>query len=255
MIIDADTHISPTFESGNSIPREELIRRMDRAGVDRAVTWLQPPYVREVKHANAYVYEATKRFPDRILGFGWADPNLGVEKAREMVRRCLSDYGFHGVKLNGAQNDYYIDDPALSIPLVEEIARAGKAVAFHVGADSFEHTHPFRVAKIARRFPDLPILAVHMGGVAFHGMTDAMIEFAEECPNITLVGSAVRTDPILKAIHRLGASRVCFGSDTPFEPLHVEVARYNAFLEDEVNEAEKHLVMAGNILRLFGLSS
>ena len=107
MIIDADTHISPTFESGNSIPVEELIRRMDRAGVDRAVTWLQPPYGREVKHANAYVYEATKRYPDRILGFGWADPNLGVEKARDMLRKCLSEYGFYGVKLNGARVNPY----------------------------------------------------------------------------------------------------------------------------------------------------
>jgi hypothetical protein len=163
MMIDADCHISPTLEGGNSITIDELIRRMDRSRVDKAVTWLQPPYVREVDRANEYVYKAAQQHPDRILGFGWADPNLGVQKAKEAVKKCIDDYGFFGVKLNGAQNEYYIDDPVLSIPLIEEIAKAGKILAFHVGADAYERTHPFRVAKVAKRYPRLQILMVHMG--------------------------------------------------------------------------------------------
>jgi len=253
MIIDADCHISPTLEGGNSITIDELIRRMDRSRVDKAVTWLQPPYSREVDRANEYVYSAVRKHPDRILGFGWADPNLGVEKAKEAVKKCVDDYGFFGVKLNGAQNDYYIDDPVLSIPLIEEIARAGKILAFHVGADAYERTHPFRVAKVAKRFPRLQILMVHMGGAAFADLSKAAIEMAQEHANLTLIGSAIRSIPILKAIKTLGASRVCFGSDTPFELMRVEVAKYQALLDGEVTPEEKELVMGGNIIRLFGL--
>ena len=66
MIIDADTHISPTGEDAMAITIEELVRRLDRAGVDRALTWLRPPYMREIDESNAYVYEATQRYPDRI---------------------------------------------------------------------------------------------------------------------------------------------------------------------------------------------
>jgi predicted TIM-barrel fold metal-dependent hydrolase len=253
MIIDADTHISPTGEDAMAITIEELMRRLDRAGVDKALTWLRPPYMREIGRSNAYVYRATQEHPDRILGFGWADPHLGPDNAKEAIRRCLEDYGFYGVKLNGAQNSYYIDDPALAFPLIEEIAVAGKVLAFHVGADAFEHTHPFRVAKVARAFPELQILMVHMGGVGHHALTDAAIEIAQECPNLTLIGSGVRTRPILKAIKTLGARRVCFGSDTPFEVTHVEVARYHALLEGEVTPDEKELIMAGNIARLLGL--
>jgi predicted TIM-barrel fold metal-dependent hydrolase len=51
----------------------------------------------------------------------------------------------------------------------------------------------------------------------------------------------------------LGASRVCFGSDTPFELMHVEVAKYRALLDGKVSEEEKQQIMAGNIIRLFGL--
>jgi hypothetical protein len=35
--------------------------------------------------------------------------------------------------------------------------------------------------------------------------------------------------------------------------MHVEVAKYHALLDGEVTQEEKQLVMAGNIIRLFGL--
>jgi predicted TIM-barrel fold metal-dependent hydrolase len=255
MIIDADCHVSPGREGGNSITVEELLRRMDASGVDKAVTWLQPPYGREVDPSNRYVYEATCSHPGRILGFGWADPNLGLQKAKDTVRQCVEEFGFFGIKLNGAQNEYYVDDPEIALPVAEEIANAGKVIAFHVGADAYERTHPFRVAKIARRFPQTPVLMVHMGGASFHDLSNAVIEIAQDCPNMILVGSAVRAIPILKAIKTLGAARVCFGSDTPFELMHVEMAKYGALLEGEVTEAERALIMGGNIARIFNLSS
>ena len=254
MIIDADVHISPHLEGGNSIGIEELLRRMDGAGVDKALTWLQPPYARELDASNAYVYQAMRQHPDRILGFGWADPNLGVEKAKDTVKRCVYDYGLYGVKLNGAQNSFYIDDPVVSIPVIEEIAKTGKLLAFHVGADACERTHPFRVGKIARQFPRLQILMVHMGGVAYADLTNAAIEIAQQHLNLTLIGSAVRSIPILKAIKTLGSSRVCFGSDTPFEFMRVAVAKYNALLDGEVSDEGKYNVMAGNVIRLLNLS-
>jgi predicted TIM-barrel fold metal-dependent hydrolase len=253
MIIDADVHISPTSERGVSIGYEELLRRMDRANVDMAVTWLQPPYRREVEPANAYVYEAMQQHTDRILGFGWADPNLGVDAAKETVKRCIHEYGFHGVKLNGAQNSFFIDDPTLSLPVIEEIAETGKLLAFHVGADAYEHTHPFRVAKIAKIFPDTQILMVHMGGAAYADLSRAAIEMAQEHANLTLIGSAVRSVRVLEAIKALGSTRVCFGSDTPFALMHVEVAKYNAMLDGEVSEEETHNIMGGNIARLMKL--
>jgi len=252
MRIDADCHISP-FPEG--ISYDELLRRMDQAGVDQALTWLQPPYFPEVEQGNAYVHEAAIRHPDRILPFGWANPHLGLDKAIETIRRCLDDYGFHGVKLNGAQNIFYIDDERLSLPLIEAIASRGKLLAFHIGTDAYEQTHPFRLGKIARRFPEAHILAVHMGGVAHRDLTNAMIEIAAECPNITLIGSAVKTRAILKAIETLGAARVCFGSDTPFEFMHVEVAKYNALLDGVLNPEDKDLVMGQNITRLIKKAS
>lgn len=252
MIVDADCHISPLKEGGN-ITTDELLRRMDRSGVDRALVWLTPPYKREIDPSNEYVYKATQSHPDRLLGFGWADPHLGVQKAKDTVRRCVEEYGFHGVKLNGAQNEYFVDDPDVSMPVAEEIARTGKLIAFHCGQDAFDRTHPFRIARIARRFPEMKVLVVHMGGVGHPGMSGAVVEMAQECPNVYLVGSMVLHTAVLEAIRTLGADRVLFGSDTPFALMHVCVAEYNALLDEEVSPTQKAQVMGGNLLRLFGV--
>jgi len=254
VIIDADVHLSPKLEGSNSITAEELIEMMDKSGVDKAVTWLQPPYMREIDALNRYIYEAAKKYHGRILGFGWADPHLGLEKSKDTVKRCIYEYGFYGVKLNGAQNNFFIDDPVISMPIIEEIAKTGKALAFHVGADDYERTHPFRVGKIAKMYPEIDILMVHMGGAAFNDISNAAIEIAKEYKNITLIGSAIRTWSIIRAIRELGAERICFGSDTPFELMHVEVARYNAILDGEVDEQGKKDIMGGNIARVLGIS-
>lgn len=254
MIIDADVHISPKLTGGNSIKIDELLRRMDKAGVEKALTWIQPPYWRDTKESNKYLYKATKAHPDRILGFGWADPNCGLKYAIDEVKRCVYEYGFHGVKMNGAQNEFYIDDPKLALPVVEEIVKTGKMMAFHIGGDSPEHTHPFRMAKIAKAYPETKMFMVHMGGAHFHDFGNAAIEFAGQCPNIYIIGSVIRSQPLLKAIKTLGASRVCYGSDCPFELIHVEVARYNALLDGEVSAEDKSLIMGGNIQQLLGLT-
>lgn len=253
MILDADTHISPTGEDAFAIPVEELLRRMDRAGVEKALVWLRPPYRREIDESNAYVYRSVQAYPDRLLGFGWADPRLGVEKARDMAIRCIEEYGFYGVKLNGAQNSFFIDDPNLALPVIEEIARRGRILAFHIGTDAYEQTNPFRLRKIAKIYPDTPILMVHMGGVGHADLTSAAIEVAQECPNLTLIGSSVRYPAVLKAVKTLGAERVCFGSDTPFALMHVEVAAYRALLEGEVSEEDARKIMGGNMARLLCL--
>jgi predicted TIM-barrel fold metal-dependent hydrolase len=251
MIIDADTHITPTAAEFSI---EQLLSAMDRADVEKALTWLRPDYHREeIEGHNAYVHRAMKTHPDRILGFGWADPTVSVAHAKEMVKRCVEDYGFYGVKLNGAQNYYHIDDPDLALPVIDEIAKTGTMLAFHTGSDAYSQTHPYRVGNIARQYPDTPILMVHMGGVRIPNLCREAIEVATQYPNITLIGSAAPAKDVLRAIKILGASRLCFGSDAPFALMHVEVAKYRALLDGEISTEEQDLVMWGNLARLFNL--
>lgn len=249
-MVDADSHIAPV---GDEFSLEKHLSRLEENKIEAALTWLSPHTYQgtEIEEYNRYVYEAAKRHPQRIIPFGWADPTVSVEHAKQMARTCVREYGFAGVKLNGAQNDFYIDDPELALPVIEVIASEGAMLAFHVGPDAYEKTHPLRAAEAARRFPDTIVLLVHMG------MTDAMmheatIRVAEQFSNVFLIASATLAALTKKAIERLGPERVLFGSDSPFKMTPVEIAATETMLNTEFTPEARDLVMGGNAVRLFG---
>jgi hypothetical protein len=248
-IVDADCHISSHKFDGLAITADELIAQMDRNGVERALVWLKPPYDKNIEPENRAIFAATQRYPDRLLGFGWVNPRLGRDAARAAVDRCLGEYGLLGIKFNGAQDGYVIDDPKLVLPHIEHAASYGKVLAFHIGADFYENTHPYRLGHIAARFPEARFLLIHIGGAGLPALDRAAIETAQAHPNITLIGSNVNEHAIARAIDVLGADRVCFGSDAPFRMQHVQMAMYDALLRDHP-EADRAKVMGANILRV-----
>lgn len=249
MIIDGDTHVSL---AGGGFSLENQLRALDRARIDKALVWLSPHHYKgaEIAEHNAFIARAARQHADRLIPFGWADPRVSVEHAVDMVRRAAGEWGFLGVKLNGAQNNYYIDDPELALPVAEEIAKQGLMIAFHIGPDAYERTHPWRAARVAKRFPRTPVLMIHMGMTSGE-MNRAVCEAAEECPNMVLIASATGDAEALQAIRRLGAARVCFGSDWPFRKIHVVRAMFEASLPDDISPVDMELFMGGNLRRLF----
>jgi len=252
MLIDADCHISSSKWDGLAITAPELVAQMDRNGVDQALVWLRPPYNRDVAPENRAVYEGMKHYPHRLLGFGWANPNLGKEATVGTIRQCFEEYGFYGIKFNGAQDYYVIDDQTIALPFIEQAARYGKPIAFHIGADFYENTHPYRLGHIAALFPEITFLAVHMGGAGHPTLDRAMIEVAQQHTNILLIGSAIHEHAILRAIATLGTERLAFGSDTPFRMMHVQLAAYQAMLRDH-SAADRSRIMGGNIAHVLRL--
>jgi predicted TIM-barrel fold metal-dependent hydrolase len=253
VIVDADCHISSLRWDAFSITADELLERMDRAGVDRAIAWLRPPYDRDIERENRYVYESCRRFPDRLLGFGWANPRLGYERTRDTIKRCFDEYGFYGIKFNGAQDEYVIDDPEI-LPLIEFAVSFGKPVAFHIGADSPENTHPTRLGHIATLFPETSFLMSHLGGAALPPLDRSAVDTCVAHANIFPIGSAIYELPVQNAIRILGARRVCFGSDEPFRMARFQLAGWRAMLDD-VSAEDRDAILGGNIEMLLRLET
>lgn len=205
--------------------------------------------MREIEEANRYIYEAWRNHPDRFSPTGWVDPHFGARRAEEMLRRCLEDYGMHAVKFNGAQNSYPIDDEAL-MPLYAQVEHAGAGLAFHIGADAYDFTHPYRAQKVAERFPRMRIRLVHMGVPASPTLARPASAWRRPA-QCDAHRQRVSYLAVMEAIRKLGPERVCFGSDAPFALPHVERAAYEAFLPDVVDAAGRELVMGQNALRFF----
>lgn len=251
MYIDADCHISARSGPGQ-MSVGELLRQLDAVGVERAVCWPMVSYDREIASDNRTIYEGARAHPDRIIPFGGVNPRLGLDTARDELKRCIEVYGMRGVKLNGARDIYYIDDPKLSLPLVDMAAEAGLVVALHCGSNDFEKTHPFRIAGVSDRHPDLDVLVVHMGGSNRPHLHDAVIQLADEHENWYLVESEADYRKVLQAIEQLGADRVCYGSDAPFMPMQYEWGIRQVIYQD-LSDEDRRLVMGDNVARLFGL--
>jgi len=251
MIFDCDTHMSPYRNFDQAVNAEQLNDLLERAGVDQALVWLQPQGVDDVSESNRYIYESAKRFPRLAVPFGWANVMEGEEKALQDARTCLLEYGFKGVKLNGAQNAYNIDSLS-ALHVCEEIAKNGGIIAFHIGADEPDYTHASRAAVVAKAFPETLILMVHMGGAGEPDRSPEVIAAALDCPNMVLVGSAIGVERVKTAINTLGANRVLYGSDAPFRNPHDIVTQYSAMLE-AFDSRTRELVMGQNARILFGL--
>ncbi len=250
MIWDADTHISDSM-SGGRIPAEELLRRMDENGVERALIWLHPGQTEDewvdYDAQNRYIVRMGALYPDRFLPVGWLNPHefSNRQEIRDYVRKLREEYGFCTIKLNGAQNFFHLLDERLGIPTIEELAGSGAKLAFHCGND--QNTRPEHVAKIASLFPDTPILLVHMGQTE----NDAAIEAAAAHPNILLVGSGMPDyAPVARAVRRLGSDRVCYGSDAPFGDMAKILQAYQDVLA-HLSAEEKQRVMWENLARFF----
>jgi predicted TIM-barrel fold metal-dependent hydrolase len=249
MRIDADCHIAA---GQHGIGIDELLRRLDAVGVEKAVCWPMVTYAREIYPDNRAIYDGYKAHPDRIIPFGGVNPMLGMQQAQDELKRCIEEYGVVGVKLNGARDGYYIDHPELSLPLVQTIADRGIALAFHCGANDFEKTHPFRIASISDAYPNLRIMIVHMGGGAQPSMSDAVIDLAKRYRNWWLIDSEADYRKIHRALKVLGAERVCYGSDTPFVPMRFEWGIRQVVYQD-IGEAERTMVFGDNMARMLGL--
>jgi len=70
--------------------------------------------------------------------------------------------------------------------------------------------------------------------------------------NIYVIASAVYEMAVVRAIQTLGPDRICFGSDTPFRLMHVQLAFHRAILQP-FDERTRAQVLGGNIARLLGV--
>jgi hypothetical protein len=147
---------------------ETLLGEMDRAGIDRQVVFAvdfglalgeAPVPIEEV---NRHIADFAAS-DDRVTAFVAIDPRR--EGAPEFVERAIEDWGMQGIKLHPATGFYPTDEAAYAL---YEIAREHDVpVLTHTGpigqALRSKYTHPNRLDDVLCDFPDLDLVAAHMG--------------------------------------------------------------------------------------------
>jgi uncharacterized protein len=151
---------NPSLEQ-RSLPA--FLDELDAAGVTRAVVVGQRAAPRWGSADNDDVAALTRDHPQRFLGVAGIDPM--EEGALDELHRCVEELGCVGVALVTGWSDPPLrDDDEAVLPLYEACQRLGVLAmvtsSHYIGPD-LGHALPEHVARVAVRFPDLPLVVSH----------------------------------------------------------------------------------------------
>ncbi|MEM9034969.1 MAG: amidohydrolase family protein [Actinomycetota bacterium] len=237
-------------------PTEELpvattVALMDQAGVDRTLisAWYAPhgPMISNDEVAG-FVAEA----PDRLVGVGSVDIRRPAEAVRE-VRRCAEDLGFVAIRVlpwlwevpptDARFYPVYAACCELGVPYCTQIGHTGPLRSSEVG-------RPIHLDRVALDFPELSIVAGHIG----YPWTDEAIAVATKHEGVHIDTSAYtarRYPPqLVEYLSTNGRRKVMFGTNYPMITPAKCLEDLDALgLDEETSE----LFLAGNAARVFGL--
>lgn len=223
MIIDAHNHLGTRI--GASQTAAQLVKRMDKAGVDQAVCF---PFV-EGAFTNDPIAEAAKAFPDRIIPF--CAVNAWGPGAPELVRECVDAYGARGLKMHPTLHGYRLSDAEVTGPVMDVVHELGLVVICHGGSDLYNSPAEFNI--FCKQYPTASVLMAHSGMFWLH---DEAIQVAKDNDNLFLETSRVPAFEVARSVEHLGPEKVIFGTDSPFvnyedeiHKLHTAVPELAAF--------------------------
>lgn len=196
-----------------------------------------------VEAINNFIAEQCRLHPE-FIGFAtmhqdYKDPEKEIERAIEM--------GLKGLKLHPDTQKVNMDDPQLMS--IYEIIAGRIPLIVHCGDYRYPYSHPSRLKKILRTFPDLVVDAAHMGGWSiFNQVVDILGEencFFDMSSSLPFLGSR-RTYELAK---HYGTNRIMFGSDFP---MWNPIEEYNAFVSAPFTDDELENMLWHNCERFLG---
>src|SRR5436190_3519320 len=208
-VYDAHAHLGVARHSGRRHTANDLLRAMDRTGIDRALL-IPFPVVDNYRAAHDGIAEAMRAHPDRFSGAACIDPFIPEPEFRAEVRRCAENLGFRALKL---QPQYQALNPVSGRGdfLFAAAAEHKLTVVVHTGAGA-----PFALPSLyimpARKFPDLAIVLGHAGGGLYS--LEAIVA-ASVCPNIFVELSSLMPHHVNEILAHVPAQRLMIGSDLP----------------------------------------
>lgn len=259
MIIDSHTHIG--LESFNPADLEStlqgrlaledhlentvegLLFQMEVNNVDRSVAFPFPLPGIDVALANRYVLESAQYAEGKVIPFGLIDENIS----------SWIDHGIRGFKHHSG----LLQQETFLPKFYQQIQDAEIPLIIHVSRrfGSFEE-QILRIQKIA---PHIQLIIAHMGrwvpntGEGVSDNLDAKINWDA----VYFETSTVRNSQAVElAVHRLGAEKIIFGSDAPFNscintnPLGEELKVIN---ESDLTDLQRRMILGDNIAQLLKL--
>ena len=160
-------------ETVKGITHEEMLQRMDAAGIERA--FLAATKVGRLGHPACYhipyemVARAVKQHPDRFYGLAGLDPWEGMQGVREL-ERAVKDLGFIGAHFyphwyelapdHAKWYPFYAKCCELDIPVQMQV---GQSMIYDPDYRLRSVGRPITLDAVACDFPELKLIGIHVG--------------------------------------------------------------------------------------------
>lgn len=189
---------------------ESLIKSGDKIGVDNYLVFSTATKTEQVESINNFILEQLKEYP-QFIGLGTMF--LGFENYESELLK-LKDNNIKGIKLHPDFQKFNFDDEGL-YPIYDTLSELNMFVLTHAGDYRYGFSHPERIAKIAKKFPKLNIIAAHFGGwsqwdIAFNELVLPNVYF-DTSSTMGFAG----LDIAKKAFKVYDNSHIFFASDFP----------------------------------------
>ena len=223
----------------------DLLSRGSVAGISRYVIHPVATHPTGVRHINEYTLGVVNAHAE-IEGYGTIHPDM--ENACEELEFIRAS-GLKGLKLHPDMQLCRSDDERL-FPVFEKCCELGLPVLIHCGDKKRDYSHPRHLRRALDRFPELTVIAAHMGGWShwdeafeYLGPTSCYIDIS----SCTMFMPA---EQVVTYIRAFGVHRVLFGTDFPVWNPTTEV---NTFLSLPLDDDEKEMIAHSNAERLLGI--
>ena len=225
--IDKETLIKRAAETYADPTGERLIASMEEAGIDFTCICAVDNAENELltfdlaQAQNQVVGRIAQENPDRVMALAGVDPRR--PEAPDMLKQCFDEFGVRGLKYH-PDSGY---DPASpeSYKLLEIVQERGGVLLSHTGPlrppSRCKYAEPGLLADLAVDFPDLRVIAAHMGLINWRPWA----ALASHQPN--LYGDLAMWDvfafgrydlfcrELRDLIDYTGVEKVLFGTDSP----------------------------------------
>jgi hypothetical protein len=253
---------------------DKLIQSMDEAGVDFTLVCAVDNADNEVfttelvEWQNKTVAEVARKHPERVMALAGVDPRR--PNATGLLKQAMEEFGMRGLKYHA---DYGFDPAgAESYELLQIVQDNGGVLLTHTSPlpppSRAKYAEPSLLADIGVDFPDLKIIAAHMGMVNWRPWA----ALAAHQPN--LYGDLAMWDAYAFGKYELfcrelrdlidftGIEKVLFGTDDPIAQVARGAREWIALLKDlptnapdgiRFTETEVDAILGGNAVSLLGL--
>jgi predicted TIM-barrel fold metal-dependent hydrolase len=270
-VFDVHHHVGRAFDAlggdlgddhadADELARVELadrLRIMDEGGVHQALVipghgYLRPNGIADTRRVNDEIAAYRDAMPDRFpAACGIVEPRDGPHAFAE-IERAKCDLGLVALSFHTRFQGVSMDSQWI-LRYLERMGEVGLVPLMHAMDDTPEESL-WKLASIARRFPDLTMIAVD----AFSGFeaTRQCFHVAEIAPNVVFDTSlSYNFDFIEDLAKQFGAERVVFGTDLYSFPVGRRISHLlPQIIESSLRDGDKAAILGGNARRILGLT-